>query len=213
VRTDDLITALAADTRAVPRYAALRGLALSTFIGAPIALALTLWWLGLRPDLVSAVGGAFFWIKAAYTLALSLAFGAAALRLVRPGARARAALATGGGVIVLIVLLGLVQLIGMEAAERMPALRGGSWTVCSRNILALGAPMTLVAILALRSMAPTSPTLAGGVVGLFCGGVSATVYGLHCPEATLAFVGLWYSLGVMACGALGVALGRWLLRW
>ncbi|MBN9319902.1 MAG: DUF1109 family protein [Caulobacterales bacterium] len=204
MRTDDLITALAADTRAVPRYAALRGLALSTFIGAPIALALTLWWLGLRPDLVSAVGGAFFWIKAAYTLALSLAFGAAALRLVRPGARARAALATGGGVIVLIVLLGLVQLIGMEAAERMPALRG-----CS----ALGAPMTLVAILALRSMAPTSPTLAGGVVGLFCGGVSATVYGLHCPEATLAFVGLWYSLGVMACGALGVALGRWLLRW
>jgi len=45
------------------------------------------------------------------------------------------------------------------------------------------------------------------------GGVGASVYGLHCPEMTAAFVVTWYSLGVAACAAVGALLGPRLLRW
>jgi hypothetical protein len=43
--------------------------------------------------------------------------------------------------------------------------------------------------------------------------VAATIYGLHCPEHTMAFVAVWYSLGVAAVTALGAILGHWVLRW
>lgn len=213
MRTDDLIAALAADTSPVVRAAPQRALLLSAAVGAPIALALVLAWLGLRPDLAAALGGGFFWIKAAYTAALATAFAFAAERLARPGLMPRAALAAGGGIVALVVALGVGQLLMIDPAERVAALKGGSWTVCTRNILALGAPMTLISLLALRRLAPTFPVLAGAAAGLFSGGVTATVYGLHCPEATFAFVGLWYTAGVACCGLLGAALGRWMLRW
>lgn len=213
MRTDELIAALAADTTPVSRGAPQRGLLLSAAIGAPIALALVLVWLGLRPDLATAVGGGFFWIKAAYTAALATAFAVAAERLARPGLMPRKALAAGAGVAAVILALGVGQWLMIDPSERVAALKGGSWTVCTRNILALGAPMTVVTLLVLRRLAPTAPRLAGAVAGLFSGGVTATVYGLHCPEATFVFVGLWYTLGVVCCGLLGAVLGRWMLRW
>ena len=101
----------------------------------------------------------------------------------------------------------------MDDAARMAALRGVSWTVCARNILILGAPLTLLSLAAMRSLAPTRPALAGLAAGLFAGGTAATLYGLHCPEATFVFIALWYSLGMALCGALGVLIGRWWLRW
>ena len=46
------------------------------------------------------------------------------------------------------------------------------------------------------------------------GAVAATAYGLlHCPEATVAFVATWYTLGVAAAGAIGALIGRFALRW
>jgi len=65
----------------------------------------------------------------------------------------------------------------------------------------------------LRWMAPTRPMAAGFAAGAFSGGIAATVYGLHCPEATFVFVGLWYTLGVAASGVIGAIAGRYLLRW
>jgi len=65
----------------------------------------------------------------------------------------------------------------------------------------------------MRRMAPTRPALAGFAAGAFSGGVAATVYGLHCGESAMAFVGVWYTLGVLACAGLGAVVGRWALRW
>ncbi|WP_233244858.1 NrsF family protein, partial [Caulobacter sp. HMWF009] len=72
---------------------------------------------------------------------------------------------------------------------------------------------TLLGLWLVRGLAPTRPVLAGFATGAFAGGVAATVYGLHCPESTFVFVGLWYSLGIMACAGLGAVLGRIVLRW
>ena len=213
MRTDELIAALAADTHPVPRAAPQRRLAAAAAFGAPVALILVLAWLKLRPDLGAAMAGSMFWLKAGYTVALAAAGFWAAERLGRPGVSAGKAWTALGLVAVVFVGAGVVQFAGLPADAHMPTLRGGSWTVCSANILILGAPMTLAGLLALRGLAPTRPALAGFAVGIFSGGVAATVYGLHCPEATVVFVSLWYTLGIAACGLLGALVGRWALRW
>jgi hypothetical protein len=213
VRTPDLIDALAADTRAVPPGAPPRWLAAAAFAGAAIALALVLTWLRLRPDLAKAMAGGFFWIKASYTAALGLAGFWATERLARPGVSARTAALVAIIVLVAFELTAVMQFAPMDSPARVAAMHGVSWTVCSRNIIVLAAPMTLICLFVLRQLAPTKPMAAGFAAGSFAGGVAATVYGLHCPEATFVFVGVWYTLGIVISGLIGGVLGRFMLRW
>jgi len=213
MQTHDLIEALAADTGRVHAHALERRLALTALGGAAVALALVLAWLKLRPDLGEAIGGGFFWVKALYTGALGLIGVWAAARLARPDVSPRPALLIAFAAVAAFEIVALVQFMPMDAGTRMAALRGVSWQVCSRNIVILAAPMLAMSIAALRWMAPTRPMAAGFAAGAFSGGIAATVYGLHCPEATFVFVGLWYTLGVAACGVIGAIAGRLALRW
>lgn len=211
MRTDDLIEALAANAGPAPGGSPARRLALLAGLGVAVALAGVLLWLDVRPDLKDVMSGGFFWLKAAYTGALGLAGYLAVERLARPTGSPRRGLILGLIVLVSFVLAGLVQFVMSD--DPMTLLRGGSWTRCSINILLLGGPTTLLGLWVVRGLAPTRPTLAGFATGAFAGGVAATVYGLHCAESTFVFVGVWYSLGVLACGALGALLGRIALRW
>lgn len=213
MRTDDLIDALASDAGRAQRPPQ-RRLALVAGLGALAALVLVLAWLRTRPDLMPAMRGGMFWMKAAYTAALGVAGYLAIERLARPGGSGRRGWFLGGAVLGLFALLGVVQAMmspDIQMALRM--LRGHSWNVCSRNILTLSLPMLALGLWTVRGMAPTRPVLAGFATGLFSGGVAATVYGLHCPEHTFTFVALWYSLGVLLTAALGALIGRWALRW
>lgn len=211
MQTDDLIEALAANAGPAPGGPPARRLALLAGLGAAVALAGVLIWLDVRPDLMDVMSGGFFWLKAAYTGALGLAGYLAVERLARPTGSPRRGLVLGLIVLVGFVLAGLVQ-FGMSD-DPMTLLRGGSWTRCSLNILLLGGPTTLLGLWVVRGLAPTRPTLAGLATGALAGGVAATVYGLHCAESSFVFVGVWYSLGVLACAALGALLGRIALRW
>jgi hypothetical protein len=66
---------------------------------------------------------------------------------------------------------------------------------------------------ALRGLAPTRPRAAGLAAGLLAGAIGAFAYALACHEVSVAFVALWYSLGIALSGALGALLGPRLLRW
>jgi hypothetical protein len=88
-----------------------------------------------------------------------------------------------------------------------------SWSVCTRNIAILAAPILAITLMILRQLAPTRPIVAGFAAGAFSGGLAATLYGLHCPEATFVFVALWYTLGVAVSALIGAVVGRWALRW
>lgn len=212
MRTDDLIDALAQD--AEPGRTPPRRLAVVGALGALAALALVLAWLHVRHDLMHAMRGGMFWMKALYTATLGLAGYLAVERLSRPGGSARRGWTLGLVVLAVFAVAGIWQALvspDVQAALRM--LRGHSWNVCSRNIMVLGLPMLALGLAAVRGMAPTRPTLAGFATGLFSGGVAATIYGLHCPEHTFTFVALWYTLGVLLLAALGAAVGRWALRW
>ncbi|HEY3947843.1 NrsF family protein [Phenylobacterium sp.] len=213
MRTPELIELLAADTRSVSPAAAPRRLALAALAGAGVALALVIVWLQPRPDLARAASGGFFWIKAAYTAALATAGFLATERLGRPGVSARSAALMALAVLALFETMAILQFAPMTDAARLGAIQGVSWTVCSRHIVMVAAPMTLICLLVLRRLAPTRPMAAGFAAGAFSGAVGATVYGLHCPEATFVFVGLWYTLGVLVSGLIGAVLGRFMLRW
>ena len=213
MRTDDLIDQLATAPRAIPKGAVQRRFVGVAAAAALAALVLCLGWLGARGDLHAAVGGRMFWMKALYTALLAVAGFWALERLARPEGLPKKALLFGAVVLAVFVGLGLGQLMMAEPSHRMPMLRGQSWTVCARNILRLALPGLAATLLVLRGMAPTRPILTGFAAGAFAGGVAATVYGLHCGESTMVFVGTWYTLGVLGTGALGAVIGRWALRW
>ncbi|MBK8838593.1 MAG: DUF1109 family protein [Hyphomonadaceae bacterium] len=80
-------------------------------------------------------------------------------------------------------------------------------------IFALALPGLAATLRAMRGFAPTRTALAGAAAGLLAGGVSATVYGLHCDENAAAFVAVWYSLGIGMTAVAGAILGPRVLRW
>lgn len=211
MKTEDLINVLSLD--AGPRPSVPGRLAFIAGLGACAAFALLAAWLGFRPDIGHAVTTPMFWMKAGYTLALGLAGYGCAERLSRPIGSPRRAVMLALALFVLVAGLGFWQFMRAAPDDQMPMLMGKSWRVCPRNIIALSLPSLAVALVVVRGLAPTRLALAGAAAGLFAGGVAATIYGLHCPEHSLVFVAVWYSLGVGLVAALGAALGPWALRW
>jgi len=213
MRTDDLIQALATDLPPIPRGRLTRRLLATLIPAALLVLAVVGLWLGFRADLDTAMLGATFWAKAAYTASLALGGFWLLGRAGRPGADARPPLIVVGLLLAAAGGLALAELAAMPPVERMGAVMGDSARVCAPRILilsALGGPFIFWAA---RAFAPTRPTLAGAAAGLLSAGLAATLYGLHCPEHTAAFVAVWYTVGIAAAVATGAVVGRFCFRW
>lgn len=213
MKTDELVRMLATGDAALPAAGAGERYALALGWGAfaaTLAMALTL---GVRPDLAEAGLQPMFWAKLAWPGALAAAGLVAALRLSRPGAR----LARVPGVIAAAVaamwLLGAAALV-RAAPEEWPALFfGATWRSCPLLIAGLSAPLLVAALWAMKGLAPTRLTLAGGAAGLLAGACGALVYALHCPELAAPFLGVWYLLGMLIPAAVGALAGPALLKW
>jgi hypothetical protein len=210
MKTDDLIEALAAGVEPV-RPARLSPWMIGGASAAALLSVVAL--LGLRGDLAEAMLGATFWIKAAYSGSLAAASLWLVTRLGRPGA----ALGLAGWSVVAILglagLAGATELLLLPPGARVDDLMGFTWKVCAINILKISAFTAPLIFLAARRLAPTRPMQAGAAAGLLSGAVAATAYGLHCPEATAAFVAVWYTLGMLSAAAFGAVIGRFALRW
>lgn len=213
MKTDDLIAALALDAPAIPLRRIERDLVLWMIPAGVLALCGVVFWLGLRPDLSAAVLGPTFWAKAAYTLALGAGGFWLLDRLGRPGSSARQPLILLGAVLMVVAVLAVVELTMMPAGDRMAAMLGRSWRVCPRNILILSAAAAPFVFFAARRFAPTRPMVAGAAAGLLTAGLAATLYGLHCPEHSAAFVATWYTLGMALSAVAGAVIGRFVFRW
>lgn len=210
MKTDELIEALAAGIEPVRPARPSPALLLA---GAGAAITAVVLLLGVRPDLVVAFQGPAPWLKAGYTLALAGSSLWLLTRLGRPGARARPAVWTLVGIVGIAGLAGLAEVASLPADARMAAWLGLTWRVCPPNILLISAFAAPLTFLAARRLAPTRPMAAGAALGALTGAMAATAYGLHCPEATLAFLATWYTLGVAAAAVLGAVVGRFALRW
>lgn len=213
MKTDDLINALAAGIGPIdPRAPARRLLAAAT-AGVLLAAPLLLGLLGLNRQLAQATAEPMFWVKLAFVVAVAAAAFGAALRTATPGASLRR---SGIGLALpfaMLWLLAAAALAVSSPAERTALLFGDTWLACPLNIALLSAPALLLALAAMRSLAPTRLRLAGASAGLLAGGLGAIVYTLHCPELAAPFLAAWYVLGMLIPTAIGAALGGRLLRW
>ena len=170
--------------------------------GALAGVLMILTWLELRPDLSVAVGQAFFWIKAAYPAAVAACALAAATLLARGKPGAAVALAAAGVLAAAMLVAAAVQAAGMTPAV-LAHLYWPNSVICIGNVMVLAAPMLALTVAGLRGVDLERPTITGFACGLFCGGVAATVDGLHCWQGTYAFVGPWFTLAMLTSGAVG----------
>jgi hypothetical protein len=211
--TDDLIARLSTDLKPVRRMAMARLLVGATVLSTIVAIVAMNMWLGMRPDMDTAMATMNFWTKFTYTLSVALLGGVATLALARPDGRTRWPWFVALGLLALLVIGAFNQLARAEPDDMMPLIVGGTSLVCPWRIVVLGLPILLGAILALRRLAPRNPTLAGFAAGIMAGGAGAWVYSFACAETGMMFLALWYTLGILIVGAIGAVLGRFLLRW
>jgi hypothetical protein len=211
MRTERLIELLARDAGPAPRALVARRLATVAAIGLPAGALLALGAFGAIP--AQRFAGAAPWIKLAYAGALACAAAWLAARLSRPGASAGAPWRATVTVVLSMAVAAAAWVASQPAAMRAEALLGQSWTTCPTSVLGLSLPALALALWAMKGLAPTRPVVAGFAAGLFAGAIGACGYALACDESSPAFVAAWYTLGVLATGALGAALGPRVLRW
>lgn len=213
MKTDELISLLAAGAAPVPRRAASATIAVAMAVGIALAASMMLLTMGARPDLGQAVLRPMFWMKVLFPGAVAGASFVALTRLARPGVNARA-----GGVaisvpVLVLWLLAIAAYAGASIPERSAMVWGLTWRVCTLNIALISIPIFAAAFFALRQLAPTRLTQAGACAGALSGAASAAIYALHCPETALPFMALWYVAGIAVPTGVGAWLGPRVLRW
>ena len=211
MKTNDLIDMLSREAGPAPTVSVARRLLPAALAGALVAASAVLAILGLIPSEMFFEPGP--WIKIVYAGTLALAAAWLVSRLGKPGASGAQAMYAVLGVVLIMVSAGLLSYLGTPESERATALMGHSWLVCPWAILGLSLPVMAGSFWTMKGLAPTNLPLAGAACGLFSGAVAALVYALACTEPAAPFIAIWYTLGIMLCGALGAFLGPKLLNW
>ncbi|MET4797555.1 DUF1109 domain-containing protein [Bradyrhizobium sp. LB11.1] len=210
--TDQLIRTLAADNiHRAPRVGAL--LTVGLLVAAPLSILIFATFLGVRPDVMSAMHNPFFDMKFAVTLSLAIPAIIISLHLSRPEALMR-----GWGWLLLLPVGLLAVAIGSEAmmAPAMPMtmrLVGKNSRWCMLAIPAMSLPLLAGALFGLRHGAPSRPALAGALAGLLSAGLAATLYASHCTDDSPLFVATWYTIGTAVVTAIGAFAGSKVLRY
>lgn len=213
MKTDDLVSLLAAGAAPVPAHAVGRRFATGLGLGLPAALVLLIATHGLRPDLAHVLVEWTFWLKVVFAGGLALAALMATERLARPGMRLGRVWAAMAAPVLLLWLVASAVLL-LAAPEQRPGLIFGStWKTCPFSIALISLPLFAATLWIMQGLAPTRLALAGAGAGLLAGALGTLVYALHCPESGAPFVALWYVLGIAIPTAAGALLGPRVLRW
>lgn len=209
--TDHLIRTLAADNNTDQRTVG-NTLLVAILLGLPLSVALFLAELGMRKDIMTAMGNPFFDLKFAVTLALAGAAIAISLHLSRP----EASLGRFGWLLAIPVgLLGIGMMGEMMMPNRAPMperLIGSNSRICLTAIPLLSLPLLAAALIALRRGAPSRPAVAGAFAGLLSAGLAATLYASHCTDDSPMFVATWYSIAIGLVAAIGALAGSRVLK-
>ncbi|MBK5928056.1 NrsF family protein [Rhodobaculum claviforme] len=210
MKTDDLLAALAADTRPGPGVAQRLSRALP---GAMVvaAVVFALGW-GVRQDLVAAMTSPAA-LKPLVPLALAGLAGTLALTLSRPEARGgRTATALWVFAVVLIAAFGAALAAG-GLSGLMTDLFTPSLITCLASIPALALPLLAATLWALSAGAPRRPALTGALGGLAAGSLAASLYALYCDQDTALFVLPAYASAIGIVTLTGTVLGTRTLAW
>lgn len=213
MKTDDLISMLAAGDSRVEGPAAGQRYAMACSLGALAAGVMMLVLLQPRHDLLQAMLLPMFWVKAGFVLSLAGASLLAVLRLSRPGASLAGVTPLLALPVLAIWVVAAYVLIDSAPVERASLFFGDTWMVCPLLIALLSVPVYFAVFKVMQGMAPPRPRAAGFAAGLLAGAIAAAVYCLHCPEMGAPFIGFWYLLGMLVPALFGAWQGNTRLRW
>lgn len=212
MRTDDPIKAIAQDAEMQPVPMARRlDLAVAgSIVFAALALISSI---GVRPDIWTALSTWRFDVKLLSAASLLTSAWAAARQLSGPESDVRSSLTYMAPPLLVLGVAIAVELLSTRPATWGVRSIGTQAKVCSVAILGLSfAPLVLL-LAAMRAGAPSSPRLAGAVIGLLAGATGALFYAIHCPDDSPLFVAVWYTPPVIAIAAIGAFIGNHVLRW
>ena len=214
MQTDDLIRSLASGTlEPVGRRFAVTRITVSLALSAGVVAVAIMASIGLRHDLLAAMAGEMFWIKLGYVASILLVALPVGVAMRRPDADVSRAWLMLVVPFTLIMIGALVERAAQPVDLRIASMLGQSWRQCPLLIAGFSLPIFASLIFAFRRFATTRPAITGGFLGIASGAAAACLYCLHCPESSLAFVAIWYSLGVLLAGMIGFVTGSRLLRW
>jgi hypothetical protein len=211
MKTDTLIDLLARGAGPAPRAVAARRLSPAAIAGLLLSAGAAIAVFGVIPSGMFAT--ATPWMKMVYAGAMAWAAGWLTARMSRPASSFARPKAAAVAVVLAMAAWGAASLMSIPSGSRLGAVLGHSWLSCPWSVLALSLPALVAALWAVRGLAPTRPRAAGFAAGLMAGSVGAFGYALSCPEASPAFVAVWYTLGIALTGAVGAVLGPRVLRW
>ncbi|MGH8847348.1 MAG: DUF1109 domain-containing protein [Polaromonas sp.] len=213
MKTDELVSLLAAGATPVDQNTGARRLGLALAwggLGAALLMAVTL---GVRSDLGHMVLMPMFWLKLAFSASLATAGVFAVERLSRPGMSLGGVWAGLAVPVLLVWLLALWVFANAAPAQRPTLVFGSTWRFCPLSIAMLSIPVFIGVFWAMKGLAPTRLVLAGAGGGLLAGAVGAFVHAFYCPEMAAPFLGIWYVAGMAIPALAGALLGPRLLHW
>jgi hypothetical protein len=212
--TDDLISALARAPEPVKRGSLTFRLALAIIGGVVLGLIAIKLTLGFRPDI--GVSAPIVALKAGMSALIATFAGGLAMSMAKPvsdSSQIRKASAPLVTLACALLAIGAITLYSTSPNHRFEAFTGGGFPWCIVIIPLAGMPTAGLLLWALRDAAPTKLALAGGGIGALSGGIGAMVYAMFCPVDSVAFVTIWYVVGIAIAAAIGAFLGVKLLRW
>ncbi len=207
VSTEEFIAKLSA----APAPAPLRLGAVLAALGLAVFAGLALFWsvFGLRAGL----GGALMQPMVLAKSALPLALCALALVPLARGLRPEARMPLAPLALPLLGALVLVAARLTQGGGLLSETLGQTAGACFAAIVGLSLIPLALGLWLLRAGASTQPRRSGALLGLALGGAVTSGYALHCVEDSPLFFGLWYSVAILAVGALGAVLGGRMLKW
>ena len=168
--------------------------------------------LGVRNDLEMGMVDEMFFMRSGVLLMLGIATAITVVNMARPGVGN----SSRGWVWALItaalfpLTAAIMSAINMPPAEALRPAEGlKCLTVSLIAALAIGSGLTLW----LRQGAPTSPERSGWLVGIASGALGAAAYNIYCPFNDIYYIGLWFTLPVIASAIIGRLVVPYLIRW
>lgn len=210
MRTQDLISALAADTLPQPPVIRQMGRALLPAVALSVVAFILFW--GVRPDIWATLGSLPV-LKTLGPLALVALSVAYALALSHPGVAHQSRGVALGAMIALFGLVFLVVFAQQGLTGLVDALSTPSLLVCLLSVPVLATPLLAAMLWGLSSGASMRPRVTGAVAGLAAGAAAAAIYSFYCDKDMVLFVLPAYSVAIGSVVLAGVLLGPRALKW
>ena len=212
MKTDDFISALTADLPSKPMSVS-GALTRAALAAAPVALAIVVFGLKVRPDLADMLVQPRMAFKFAVMLVVAVSGAWLALRLSRPEAGLGRAPLVLALLAVLLAIGVAVELVVLPASAWSRAFWGVDALKCLGLIPLVSAAPFVALMIAMKSGAPANPTWAGAAAGLLSAGIGASLYALHCPNDSPLYLAVWYVVGILIVTLSGALIGSRVLKW